>query len=307
MYLLLPSAMNPTISSSLIPSVKLFLIYSTILTIHPSINPIHSSIIYITVHIDVYHIITRKFHFIPHGFKESLLNFPSLWSNTYHALFSHHRTLNLQTPLYIGGLPSFLLPLTNQTILTRFTGCLADVKINHKLIDFAHVSHVGNLIPGCSPKKGCESGCSGCDDGECVCLWNGTTCNKDNDVLSFNEHSYFMLEPVELQQMQQMQTLSLQFRTLQSYALLMQLGDEATIEVWSYVITHTNCSSGHITFAWRCSQYRDQTICLLQEVHIKEHISKVCARKKEHFKFQIFKFTITNHVTYIHFIGYCIL
>lgn len=31
--------------------------------------------------------------------------------------------------------------------------------------------------------------------------------------------------------LQLMETLSLQFRTLESYALLMQLGDEATIEV----------------------------------------------------------------------------
>ncbi|XP_065199574.1 protocadherin-like wing polarity protein stan [Planococcus citri] len=143
-----------------------------------------------------------------------------------------HRFLDLTGPLQIGGLPILPSSTSFQVKSRDFVGCIADVHIDHKLLDFnSFVADNGTVI-GCLDK---HSHCSSqpCQNGgtcieswgtflcECTEGFSGKDCSQNvgpswrfngDGTLSFNP----LLRPIQLPW-----STSLSIRTLQQDAFIM--------------------------------------------------------------------------------------
>ncbi|RZF37236.1 hypothetical protein LSTR_LSTR006562 [Laodelphax striatellus] len=145
-----------------------------------------------------------------------------------------HRFLDLTGPLQIGGLPSLPSSTTFQVRSKDFVGCIADLHIDHKLIDLnTYVADNGTVI-GCPQRKSycvsepCFNGGTCSDDWgtfhcDCVQGWSGKDCSQSispawrfhgDSLLSFNP----LLRPILLPWL-----VGISVRTLQSTAFLMSV------------------------------------------------------------------------------------
>lgn len=127
------------------------------------------------------------------------------------------------------SLPSPKPLSSNQFALTQFSGCLSDVTINRKMVDFSSVSHTGQLEAGCPQTS--QTSCTGCDSSsECIPLWNGSRCESaDQDPFSFGGNSSYLIESGGSSSL--FESISFELRTQQEKSLLISLSDIATIEV----------------------------------------------------------------------------
>ncbi|XP_043925467.1 slit homolog 3 protein-like isoform X2 [Protopterus annectens] len=95
--------------------------------------------------------------------------------------------LGLNTPLYIGGVPSSRkltgMRQRSERALTGFHGCIHDVRINNELQDFSVLSQPAfGIMPGCRSCSVCQHGaCHITDQSEIICEcdpgWTGQLCD----------------------------------------------------------------------------------------------------------------------------------
>ncbi|KAG8278057.1 Cadherin EGF LAG seven-pass G-type receptor 2 [Homalodisca vitripennis] len=145
-----------------------------------------------------------------------------------------HRFLDLTGPLQIGGLPALPASTTFQVSSKDFVGCIADIHIDHKLLDLnSFVADNGTLI-GCPQRQTfcasnpCLNGGTCSDEWatfRCQCPegWSGKDCSlgirpawhfHGDSMLSFNP----LLRPIQLPWL-----TALSVRTLQSTGLLINI------------------------------------------------------------------------------------
>ena len=88
-----------------------------------------------------------------------------------------HRSLDVNAPLYLGGLEIHLseLPLSS----TSYQGCISSVSLNGALMDLGSPLRSHGTESGCPPLDvTCSSHQVMCREGEeCEEMWNGTVCS----------------------------------------------------------------------------------------------------------------------------------
>jgi len=94
----------------------------------------------------------------------------------------YYRTLDLSTPLYIGGLEPHIVR-SEHISSTSYTGCLSQVTMGETLLDLASPLRAGGVVRGCPPVEDhCPSSqCVNGGLGECVSVWDGTVCDCELD------------------------------------------------------------------------------------------------------------------------------
>lgn len=143
-----------------------------------------------------------------------------------------HRFLDLTGPLQIGGLPQLPSSTSFQVQNRDFQGCVADVRIDHELLDFNTYVADNGTVTGC-PDKQPHCASQPCQNAgtcieswgtflcECTENWSGKDCSQSvgpawrfngDGVLSFNP----LLRPIQLPW-----SSSLSVRTLQQDAFIM--------------------------------------------------------------------------------------
>ncbi len=90
-------------------------------------------------------------------------------------LHCFYRTLDLTTPLYIGGLEPHI-QRSEFISSTSYIGCLANVVVGGRLLDFNAPLRSEGVEIGCPPLND-KCSRSQCSSGDCVSVWNGTVCS----------------------------------------------------------------------------------------------------------------------------------
>ncbi|RWS15474.1 hypothetical protein B4U79_12965 [Dinothrombium tinctorium] len=153
-----------------------------------------------------------------------------------------YRILDLTGPLQIGGLPP--LPTQFPTKTNSFVGCIADLEIDHSLIDFnSYVANNGTQ-PGCLDKRGfchslpCRNG------GTCVEAWGSYFCEcqdgflgqdcseSDQGVKQFKGDGFLAFAP-RLRPISLPWIISVSFKTHEEngFILRLQLGQTSTVTI----------------------------------------------------------------------------
>ena len=105
----------------------------------------------------------------------SLLPSPSLLFLPPSLSLHTHRSLDVNSPLYLGGLEAHLTELPVSS--TSYQGCISSVNLNGDLLDLGSPLRSHGTEEGCPPL---DVSCSNreCAGGEeCKEMWNGTVCS----------------------------------------------------------------------------------------------------------------------------------
>lgn len=87
-----------------------------------------------------------------------------------------HRSLDVNSPLYLGGLESHLSELHLSS--TSYQGCISNVSLNGALMDLGSPLRSRGTESGCPPLDvTCSSRQVMCTGEECEEMWNGTVCS----------------------------------------------------------------------------------------------------------------------------------
>ncbi len=85
-----------------------------------------------------------------------------------------HSSLDVYGPLYVGGVETHVPALSLSG--TTYHGCIANLTIDHTLLDLSVPVRTHGTRKGCPPRDvSCEDVI--CVSGECVEVWNGTVCS----------------------------------------------------------------------------------------------------------------------------------
>ena len=88
------------------------------------------------------------------------------------------RILELTSLVYFGGLEAHVHH--NNILSTTYDGCIADVELGGRLLDFGQPEREEGTKIGCPPLEAlCSQICP--RNQECVQLWGGTVCNCEGD------------------------------------------------------------------------------------------------------------------------------
>lgn len=173
-----------------------------------------------------------------------------------------HRFLDLTGPLQIGGLPALPASTSFQVHSKDFVGCIADVHIDHELLDLNSFVADNGTVVGCPERKSfcvstpCQNGGT-CTDNwgtfhcECPDGWSGKDCSQairpawrfhGDSMLSFNP----LLRPIQLPWL-----TALSIRTLQITGFLMsvQIGQNSSAVLSldnGYIVYHLDDQSASL-------------------------------------------------------------